>query len=112
LACLEFVLLGLLVACLTMILIGVASSRPLSRRWPAKEVETSTEFAAQLLWLQISMYVLILTVDLSVWSYILLEGLISLRVLPPKGYVEVSPMTRESSPPCTRAKDVVGRTSQ
>jgi hypothetical protein len=44
----NLILLGLLVAYLIIIPISVVSSRPFSRRWLAKEVDTPLEVAAQL----------------------------------------------------------------
>jgi hypothetical protein len=87
----NLVLLGLLVAYLITIPVGVVSSRPFSRRWLAKEVDTPLEVAAQLpRWAQVIIHVPILAAYLSARSYILLEGLISLRALPLKAYVDIT----------------------
>ena len=85
------VLLGLLAVYLIVIPIGVISSRPFSRRWLPKEVDTPLEVAAQLpRWAQIIIHVPILAVYVVARSYVLLEGLISLRALPLKAYVDIT----------------------
>ena len=87
----NLVLLGLLVTYLIVIPIGVVSSRPFSRRWQAKEVGTPLEVAAQLpRWAQVVIHVPILAIYALARSYILLEGLISLRALPLKAYVDIT----------------------
>ena len=87
----NLVLLGLLAAYLIVIPIGVVSSRPFSRRWQTDEVSTPLEVAAQLPgWAQVMIHVPILTTYLVARSYILLEGLISLRALPLTAYVDIN----------------------
>ncbi len=87
----NLVLLGLLVTYLIVIPIGVVSSRPYSRRWQTNEVSTPLEVAAQLpRWAQVTIHVPFLVTYIAVRSYILLEGLISLRALPLKAYVDIN----------------------
>ena len=81
----NFVLLGVLAAYLIAIPIGVVSSRFFSRRWLPKEVGSPLEVAAQLpRWAQVMIHAPILALYVAARSYILLEGLISLRALPLK----------------------------
>ena len=84
------ILLGLLALYLVIIPIGVVSARPFSRRWLKKKVNSPLEVAAQLpQWAQSLLHVPILAIYLAARSYILLEGLISLRALPLDAYVDV-----------------------
>lgn len=87
----NFVILGVLAAYLIAIPIGVVSSRPFSRRWLPKEVGSPLEVAAQLpRWAQVMIHAPILALYVAARSYILLEGLISLRALPLKSYADIS----------------------
>ena len=87
----NVVLLGLLATYLFVIPIGMISSRPFSRRWLSKEVDTPLEVAAQLpRWLQIIIHVPLIAIYVAARSYILLEGLISLRALPMKAYADIN----------------------
>lgn len=87
----NLVLVGLLATYLIAIPIGVVSSRPFSRRWLPKEVGTPLEVAAQLpKWAQVMIHVPLLAAYLVARAYILLEGLISLRALPLKAYVDIT----------------------
>ena len=87
----NLVLLGLLITYLIIIPIGVICSKPFSRRWLPKEVDTPLEVAAQLpRWAQVIIHVPIIFVYFSARMYILLESLISLRALPLKAYVDVN----------------------
>lgn len=87
----NFVLLGLLAAYLITIPIGVISSRPFSRRWLPKEVDTPLEVTAQLpRCAQVMIHVPFWAKYVVARSYILLEGLVSLRALPLKAYVDIS----------------------
>ncbi|KAL8783190.1 MAG: hypothetical protein Q9213_004819 [Squamulea squamosa] len=87
----NLVLLGLLVVYLVMIPIGVVSARPFSRRWQTNEVSTPLEVAAQLpKWAQVMIHVPIVAMYVAARSYVLLEGLISLRALPLKAYVDIN----------------------
>lgn len=87
----SLILLGLLAAYLIVIPIGVVSCRSFSRRCWGKEVGTPLEVAAQLpRWAQVIIHVPILAIYLSARSYILLEGLISLRALPLKSYMDIA----------------------
>ena len=86
----NVILLGLLAIYLLVIPIGIVVARPFSRRWLANEVSTPLEVAAQLpKWAQIMIHVPFLVIYLAARSYILLEGLISLRSLPLQAYVEI-----------------------
>lgn len=87
----NFVLLSVLATYLIAIPIAVVLSRPFSRRWLPKEVGSPLEVAAQLpRWLQVMIHAPILALYVAVRSYILLEGLISLRALPLKCYADIS----------------------
>lgn len=87
----NFVLLGLLAVYLIVIPIGVVSTRPFSRKWMPMEVGTPLELAAQLpKWAQVVIHVPILATYFVARSCILLEGLISLRALPLKAYVDIN----------------------
>ncbi|MCJ1285872.1 hypothetical protein MMC26_005214 [Xylographa opegraphella] len=87
----NLVLLGLLIIYLIVIPIGVLSSRPFSRKWLLKEVDTPLEVAAQLpKWAQVIIHVPFLAAYVSARSYILLEGLISLRALSLNVYVDIT----------------------
>ncbi|KAH0537651.1 hypothetical protein FGG08_005564 [Glutinoglossum americanum] len=87
----SLVLLGLLITYLITIVVGIVLSRPVSRRWLAREVDTPLEVAAQLpRWAQLIIHVPILSAYLSARAYILLEGFISLRDLPLKTYVDIT----------------------
>ena len=87
----NLVLAGLLVTYLIVIPIGVISSRPFSRRWLAKEVDTPLEVAALLpRWAQLIIHVPIVSVYILARSYILVESLISLRALPLNAYADIS----------------------
>ncbi|KAL6718383.1 hypothetical protein ACLMJK_004472 [Lecanora helva] len=87
----NLVLLGLLGAYLVVIAVGKASSRSFSRRWQKNEVGTPLEVAAQLpRWAQVIIHTPILAIYLAARSYILLEGLISLRSLPLNAYADIN----------------------
>lgn len=87
----NLVLLGLLAVYLILIPIGVISSRPFSRRWLPREVDTPLEVAALLpRWAQIGTNVPILILYFAARSCILLEGLTSLRALPLTAYKDTA----------------------
>lgn len=87
----NFVLLGLLAVYLIGIAIAVVGSRHFSRRWLPKEVGAPLEVAAQLpKWAQVMIAVPILAMYGVARSYILVEGLLSLRALPIKAYEDIS----------------------
>ena len=87
----NLVLFGLLALYLIVIPIGVLSSKPFSRRYLAKTVDTPLEVAAQLpKWAQFMIHIPILALYISARSYILLEGLISLRALPVTAYIDIT----------------------
>lgn len=87
----NLVLMGLLALYLIAIPIGMVSSKPFSRRWLPNEVDTPLAVAAQLpRWAQVMIHIPILAAYLLARSYILLEGLISLRALPLKAYVDIT----------------------
>lgn len=86
----NLVLIGLLVLYLIVIPLGVISCKPFSRKFLPKEVDTPLEVVAQLpRWAQCAIHIPILAAYLSARSYILLEGLISLRALPLTSYVDI-----------------------
>ena len=87
----NLILFGLLVLYLITIPIGINFSKPLSRKFLKKEVDTPLEFAAQLPhWAQIAIHVPIIGAYILARFYILLEGLISLRALPLDAYIDIS----------------------
>ena len=87
----SLILLGLLVMYLIAVPTGVVSSRAFSRRWLAKEVSTPLEVAAQLpRWAQLAVHGPFLLLYSLARSYVLLEGLISLRALPLSAYVDIT----------------------
>ena len=87
----NLILSGLLVTYLIVIPIGMVSSKPFSRRYLPVEVDRPLEVAAQLpRWAQIIIHVPIIFIYVVARSYILLEGLASLRALPLNAYEDVS----------------------
>lgn len=87
----NLVLIGLLVLYLIMVPIGAVFCKPFSRKWLPKQVDTPLEVAAQLpRWAQVAIHVPILAAYMLARSYILLEGLLSLRALPLKAYLDIN----------------------
>ena len=87
----NLTLIGLLFLYLIIIPLSLLFSKPFSERWLPETVDTPLEVAAQLpRWAQQAIHLPVLTVYIIARSYILLEGLVSLRALPHTAYSDVS----------------------